>query len=194
LQEQSIDLSKEKFAVYVPSGPAPKNGYGLLVFIPPWPEPTRPNFWRAPLDRHALIFVAAGYSGNGESLLDRPVPLALRAYENVRAEQRSGRAGVYVGGLAGGSKAARVTALAYPDVFRGALLNAGSEPIGGEEGIYLPPADLFRKFQQSRLVYITGESDEVGPREENGSRKSMREWCVFNNDFPRSAKHTPALP
>jgi len=188
LQEQSIDLSKEKFAVYVPSGPAPKNGYGLLVFIPPWPEPTRPNFWRAPLDRHALIFVAAENSGNEVSILDRRLPLALLAYENVRAQHPIDPARVYVGGLSGGSKAALVTALAYPDVFRGALLNAGSEPIGGEEGIYLPPSDLFRKFQQSRLVYITGESDEVGQREETVSRKSMREWCVFNIELKRARR------
>ena len=59
---------------------------------------------------------------------------------------------VYVGGLSGGSRAAEMTALAYPDVFRGALLNAGSDPIGGEAGIYLPPAELFRRFQETKLV------------------------------------------
>jgi len=186
LQEQSIDLSKEKFAVYVPSGPAPKNGYGLIVFIPPWSELTRPNRWRPTLDRHALIFVAAENSGNDATILDRRLPLTLLAYENVRAQYPIDVARVYVGGLSGGSKAALVTALAYPDVFRGALLNAGSEPIGGEEGIYLPTADLFRKFQQSKLVYISGESDEVGQREDTVSRASMRKWCVFNIEVKRA--------
>src|SRR5215475_7133275 len=69
LKEQSIDLSKEKFSVYVPARAAPANGYGLLVFIPPWSEPTRPNVWRPPLDRHALIFVAAENSGNEATIL-----------------------------------------------------------------------------------------------------------------------------
>ena len=40
-------------------------------------------------------------------------------------------------------------------------MNAGSDPIGGEVGIYLPPAELFRRFQETKLVYVTGESDEL---------------------------------
>jgi hypothetical protein len=60
-----------------------------------------------------------------------------------------------------------------------ALLNAGSDPIGGEAGIYLPPADL--KFQeQMRLIYVTGDADEVNMRDDEVSRSSMKDWCVFN--------------
>jgi hypothetical protein len=73
-----------------------------------------------------------------------------------------------------------MTALAYPDVFHGALLNAGSDPIGGEAGIYLPPAELFHRFQQTRLVYVTGESDELNLRDDQISRGSMRDWCVLD--------------
>src|SRR5579871_6131869 len=35
LREQTVDLSRESFAVYVPRAGAPPEGYGLLVFIPP---------------------------------------------------------------------------------------------------------------------------------------------------------------
>src|SRR5215470_9200617 len=57
LREQPIDLSKESFAVYVPSGAPPKDGYGLLVFISAGKEAVHPKRWRPPLDRHGLIFV-----------------------------------------------------------------------------------------------------------------------------------------
>ena len=59
-------------------------------------------------------------------------------------------------------------------------MNAGSEPIGGERGMYLPPADLFRKLQEIRVVYVTGESDERNLRDDQISRASLKEWCVLN--------------
>jgi pimeloyl-ACP methyl ester carboxylesterase len=180
LQEQAIHLSKETFALYVPAGPPPKNGYGLLVFVAPWSQPTRPKRWRPPLDRHGLIFVAAANSGNEVSIYDRRLPLALLAYENVREQYPLDPSRVYVGGLSGGSRVAEIAALAYPDVFRGVLLNAGSDPIGGEQGIYLPPGDLLRKFQTTRLVYITGGEDETNTLDDQVSQKSMKEWCVFD--------------
>lgn len=180
LREQPLDLAKEKFAVYLPAGAPPKSGYGLLVFIAPWAEATRPQVWRPPLDRHGMILVSAANSGNEVTILDRRLPLALLAYENVRARYPIDPNRVYIGGLSGGSRAAEVTALAYPDIFRGALLNAGSDPIGGERGIYLPPADLFGKFQETRLVYITGEHDELNLHDDELSRASMRDWCIFD--------------
>lgn len=188
LREQPVDLSQEKFAVYVPGGPPPKDGYGLLVFVAPWPEATEPRRWRPPLDRHGLIFVAAANSGNETSLLDRRLPLALLAYENVRARYPIDPKRVYIGGLSGGSRVAEMTALGYPDVFRGVLLNAGSDPIGGEQGIYLPPADLFQKFQETRLVYVTGDNDELNRDDDLISRQSMKDWCVFSVEVTRAPR------
>ncbi len=180
LADQPIDLAQEKFAVYVPAGAPPPGGYGLLVFVSPGPDAPEPRRWRPPLDRHGLIFVSAAHSGNEASVLERRLPLALLAYENVRARYRIDPSRVYVGGLSGGSRVAEVAALAYPDVFRGTLLNAGSEPIGGERGIYLPPADLFRRFRRTRLVYVTGEDDPGNLEDDQISQASMKEWCVFD--------------
>ena len=36
--EYTIDLAAEHFAVYVPPATPPSRGYGLLVFVPPWPD------------------------------------------------------------------------------------------------------------------------------------------------------------
>ena len=193
LAEQAIDLTQERFAVYVPEGAPPSSGYGLLVFVAPWPQATEPRRWRPPLDRHRLILVSAARSGNEVGVLERRLPLAILAYENVRLRYPIDPERVYVGGLSGGSRVAQMAALAYPDVFRGALLNAGSEPIGGERGVYLPPADLFRRFQQTRLVYVTGEKDEDNLDDDQVSQASMRQWCVFDVEvqIARGLGHEP---
>ena len=193
LVEQQIDLSTERFSVYVPAGDPPPQGYGLLVFVAPWQEASRPRRWRPPLDRHGIVFVAAAGAGNGEAILDRRLPLALLAWENVRVRWPIDPERTYVGGMSGGARVAEAVALAYPDVFRGALLHAGSDPLGGEAGHYLPPADLFRRFQATRLVFVTGAHDEENLDADRVSRSSMHEWCVFDVavERPRRLAHEP---
>ena len=181
-RQQPIDLSGEKFLVHVPDDAPPAQGYGLLVLIPPWPQASLPKDWSGVLDRHNLIFVTAANSGNEAGLLDRRVPLALLGYENVRSRYPIDANRVYVGGMSGGSRVALRVALAYPEVFRGALLNAGSDPIGGDE-VSLPPVDLLHRFQEStRLVSLTGARDEVNMHNDLLSQKSLRSWCVFDFD------------
>ncbi|MGH8221107.1 MAG: hypothetical protein ACREUT_21445 [Steroidobacteraceae bacterium] len=180
LREQPVDLAKERFMIYVPRGPSRAAGYGVLVFVPPWSQPALPAGWSVPLDRHQLIFVSAANSGNDASVYDRRVPLAVLAYENIRRLYRIDPQRVFVGGMSGGSRAALIAALAYPDIFQGALLDAGSDVIG-EHGIRLPPAELFHLFQEStRLAYTTGERDEFNVHADLLSEESMRNWCVFN--------------
>ncbi|HEX5124864.1 MAG TPA: hypothetical protein VFV97_16595, partial [Rhodanobacteraceae bacterium] len=177
---EPLDLADERFVVYVPEGPPPASGYGLLVFIPPWPEAALPKDWPHVLDRHGMIFVSAARSGNDADTLDRRIPLALLAYENIRRRYPVDANRTYVGGLSGGSRVALRVALAYPDLFRGALLNAGSDPLGGD-GITLPPADLFKRLQDStRLVFLTGDRDEVNLHNDIVSRQSLKDWCVFD--------------
>jgi predicted esterase len=181
-RQQPIDLSGEKFLVHVPDGAPPAHGYGLLVFIPPWPQASLPKEWFGVLDRHALIFVTAANSGNEAGMLDRRVPLALLGFENVRSRYPIDANRVYVGGMSGGSRVALRVALAYPDVFRGALLNAGSDPIGGDE-VSLPPVDLLHRFQEStRLIFLTGARDEINMHNDLLSQTSLRSWCMFDFD------------
>jgi pimeloyl-ACP methyl ester carboxylesterase len=177
---EPLDLAQERFVVYVPQGEPPPGGYGLLVFVPPWPEAALPKDWAHVLDRRGMIFVSAARSGNDADTLDRRIPLALLGYENIRRRYPLDANRTYVGGLSGGSRVALRVALAYPDLFRGALLNAGSDPLGGG-GIALPPADLFKRFQDStRLVFLTGDRDEVNLHNDLVSRQSLRDWCVLD--------------
>ena len=179
LKDQPVDLAQERFSVYLPAGTPPPGGYGLLVFVAPWAAATEPNRWRSALDRHGLILVSMANAGNEASLLERRLPLALLAWANVTARWPVDAERVYVGGMSGGSRVAEVTALAYPDVFRGALLNAGSDPVGGEKGIYLPPADLMKRFQASRLVLVTGSEDELNLQDDRLARASLEAACAF---------------
>jgi dienelactone hydrolase len=181
LGTQAIDLAKEKFALYVPSH-APTHGFSLLVFIPPWSEARVPAQWTSTLERHGTIFVSAANSGNDANVLDRREPLALLAAINVMRRYPVDAQQVFVGGFSGGARVALRLALGYPDVFRGALLNSGSDAIGNAE-MPLPPAYLFRQFQDSaRIVYVTGEHDDLRLAEDARSRKTMEEVCVFGVD------------
>ena len=129
-----------------------------------------------------MIFVSAARSGNAENVFERRVPLALLAADNVMAQYPVDPQHVYIGGFSGGARVALRIALGYPDLFRGAMLNAGSDPIGTRE-IPLPPRDLFLKFQSTtRIVYVTGERDDAPAADDMISERSLHRWCVLNTD------------
>ncbi|HEV2676924.1 MAG TPA: hypothetical protein VGV37_20520 [Aliidongia sp.] len=177
---QAIDLAHEKFTLYVPAD-APPHGYALMVYVSPWPGSAVPDRWAPVLDQHGMIFVSAANAGNDANVLDRRAPLALLAAHNVMARYPVDPQQVFVGGFSGGSRVALRLALAYPDLFQGALLDAGSDPIG--EALPPPPIDLFRRFQErARLVYLTGERDDFHIAEDRRSRTSMQDWCIFAID------------
>jgi hypothetical protein len=177
--ERSIDLAHEQFGVYVPST-RPRDGYAVLVFIPPWEGAWLPSGWASAFDRHGMIFVTAANSGNAAGVLDRREPLALLAAHNIMQRYQVDPARVYIGGYSGGARVALRIALGYPDLFRGALLNAGSDPIGTAE-IPLPPVELMHEFQEStRVVYLTGRDDKQHVEMDAHSQRSLQAWCVFD--------------
>src|SRR6202789_2489228 len=69
LRPQAIDLTQERFSVYVPAQ-RPSRGYALLVFIPPWEDARLPPAWAPVLDENGVIFVSAAKSGNEENVID----------------------------------------------------------------------------------------------------------------------------
>lgn len=181
LRGQPIDLAKERYSIYVPDRPhSPSGTYSLLVFIPPWPRAEVPRQWIPTLNRYNTILVTAANSGNEAPTTDRREPLALLATHNTMAQYPVDPQRVYISGFSGGARVALRLALGYPDLFHGALLNAGSDPIGTTD-VPLPPADLFRRFQEStRLVYLTGERDEENLIRDMNSRRSLHKWCVYD--------------
>lgn len=195
LSDQSIDLKDERFTVYVPPE-KPAAGYGVLVFVPPWPEARLPPAWAAVLDRFGVIFVSAAHSGNDASVIGRREPLALLGLRNVAARYPVDEHRVWVGGFSGGARVALRLALGYPDAFRGALLNAGSDALG-EGAPPIPPSDIFARFQAtSRLVYVTGREDAVALEKDAASLRSLKARCVLGGvqQVSAFASHQPADP
>ena len=84
----------------------------------------------------------------------------------------------WVGGFSGGARAALAAALAFPEVFAGALLDAGSDPIGQSPNA-LPAAALLTRFQASRIVYLSGSEDTVNIEMDAASLRSLRRHCAF---------------
>lgn len=179
LREYPLDLPREKYVRFVPAKQPPQ-GYSLLVFIEPWKFAGVPRDWISVLDRHGVIFITAEQSGNTEGVYERRIPLALIAAYNVARQYTVDPQRVFIGGMSGGSRVAERMALAYPDVFRSALLHSSSDPIGTAE-VPLPAPELLRRFQDStRLVYITGENDAPNIEKDEASRASLRDWCAFD--------------
>ncbi len=180
IRDQPIDLAQERFALYVPPK-APPGGYALLVFVPPWNEAKVPPEWIATLQKQGVILVTAANIGNDANVLDRREPVALLAAYNTMSRYRVDPRRVYVGGFSGGSRVALRLALGYPDLFRGVLLDAGSDVIG--EQIPLPPRDLLYQFQTAtRVVYLTGQRDAFHQDADRESRHSLQAWCLSDID------------
>ncbi len=178
LPQQSILIEQEHFDFYLPAGVAPAAGYGLIVFIAPYDEAPIPFAWRKVFDRHGIIYVAARKSGNDHNMIGRRIPLALHAYENITKRFQIDPERVWVSGFSGGSRTAMRVALYYPDIFRGAILNSGSDPFG-TAGISVPPSDLFQLFRaRSRIVLVTGTEDEFVKLEDSKMRTAASSLCV----------------
>ena len=180
LREQPLDPAQEHFILHVPPTGA-EGGYALLVFMPPWQQAKIPPGWDEVLDRLGVIYVSAAKSGNEEIVMARRIPLALIAAANVMARYHVDPHKVFVGGFSGGSRVAEKLALGFPDLFRGALLDAGSDR-AGESDLPLPPDDLLAQFQEnSRLVLVTGENDSINLRLAADGAKSLDQICQFGH-------------
>lgn len=176
LAAEPIDLAKERFRVFLPDrhGPA---GYGLIVFIPPWEDDRVPAGWADVLQRAGFILATAQHSGNSQTLLGRRLPLAILAAYNIERHFPVDLNRVYVAGFSGGARAAFRVALAYPDVFRGGILDAGSDAPGAAT-LPLPSPPLFDAFRGgSRLVFVTGESDAALRMNDARTIDALAELC-----------------
>lgn len=175
--EQTVDLSRERYDVWVPET-RPERGYGLLVFVSPMPRWELTRDWKKELDRAGIIYAAARNSGNTENVYERRIPLALHAFENIRARYPVDAERVYISGFSGGSRTAVRIAAAYADVFHGALLVGGAKVIG-EEDFAPPPAELMDLLQRRmRLVYSTGGNDTPNRVLDARGRQEMKKRCV----------------
>ncbi len=151
LEGQPLDLAKERFSLYVPRE-SPPQGYALLVFVSPYEDARIPLDWISALDRRGMIFVTAARSGNAADVFDRREPLALLSAVNVVSRYAIDPQRIYVAGFSGGARVAEHLAIGYPDLFRGGLLLAGSDP-RGRRASATAPRRYFCPLPRSRAAW-----------------------------------------
>jgi predicted esterase len=172
-----IRIGDERFTVYRPIR-RPPAGYGVLVFIPPSDSGDVPSAWFDVLDREGIIVVSAERSGNQRDIFARRIPLALSAVYAVQRRYPVDATRTYIGGFSGGSRVALRMILAYPDIFAGAVLNAGSDPIGTLENPLPSPERMAVLQHRTHIVMVTGASDEANIAKDMEAKASLAKWCV----------------
>ncbi len=172
---EEIDLAEERSHVLMPrveaaAEPAAKP-WGLFVFIHPGGDGRLHRPWLDVLARHRLIWIGPDEAGNDRDPWSR-VRLALQAAHSM-CERYPGidRRRVYVAGVSGGGRIASITAMLWPDVFRGGVYMVGSNyfrhiPSPAQPDAYYRatfPRPRGKAFEltrdRSRHVLLTGEQD-----------------------------------
>lgn len=200
--EQTLAAAEERYDLFVPGLPAGER-YGLLVFVSPFDGFALPQGWADVLAREGLVLLSARGSGNGQDMLERRVPLALNGYGYAVRHLPIDPERVYIAGFSGGGRTAQLVGVAWPDVFRGILTFAGSDPFG-ETAVAPPPRELLRLLQtRTRIVQATGTADEVNIAIDSRTRRSMAALCLANvvhvdqprlgHGLPRAAGFAKAL-
>ena len=176
LRSSPIDPKDEKFGLYVPTK-QPKHGFGLIVWVSPLDSAGIPPGWPEILEERGVIFVTAARSGNYTSPIGRRVPLALTAAANVLRNYPVDPDRIWIAGFSGGARIAERIALAYPDVFSGAILDGSSDKLGSA-GLPLPPRkNLERLLGRMSIVISTGGADEFNTRDVKRLESSLKSHC-----------------
>jgi predicted esterase len=123
---QIYETAKEKFFIVVPAeyenGAA---GWGLMLWCNAGRGGRMPEQLEALLATKKLIGVGAYDAGNDRGVAVR-IGLALDAVHNLRQRYTLDEKRTYLAGVSGGGKVAQMAAMAYPDVFDGAICCAGA--------------------------------------------------------------------
>ena len=171
-----IDPKDERFGLYVPRQ-KPDRGYALLVWVSPLDGAGMPPGWEAILERSGVIFVTAARSGNLTSPIGRRFPLALIAAANVPRHYPVDPNRIWIAGFSGGSRIAERLALAYPDVFSGAILDGSSDEIGSADVALPTRVNFERLLDRTAIVLSSGEKDSVNVDSAWKVASSLRRHC-----------------
>jgi predicted esterase len=152
-----VDAAKERFLVAVPPR-MPLGGYGLFVYISPFDTPDLPPGWTEQVSAAGMIAVSAARSGNYRGAFIRRAPLALMGVQAVMRRYQVNPSHVVIAGFSGGSRVALKLALAYPELFKGALLDAGTDVLGTAD-LPRPPDAQLAMVRTTRFAILAGVND-----------------------------------
>lgn len=194
VRDQDIATGEERYDVFVPDAAGDGEPLGLLVYVSPGDRFRLPSGWGKVLERERLVLVAARNSGNSRNMVGRRVPLALHGHGLATRRYRIDPERVYIAGFSGGGRVAQLVAFAYPDVFRGVLMFAGSDPFG-EGAVPPPPRELMEQVQSRlRVVQSTGLADSVNIAIDSRMRRDMERMCIRNVDVVDQPRLGHGLP
>lgn len=183
-----LDLSRESYEVIVPRSYKKEVPHGLFIWISPNDKCALPADWEKVLADRRLIFIGALRSGNNREVFSR-MQLAITANDQMRQLYNIDPERVYVSGHSGGSRVASMLAVAYADMFSGAVCFMGVNfffPTQGKDGTlyearYIPHPEIATLAQaESRIVLVTGDKDF-----NQDNTKAIYEQGFQANDFKR---------
>ncbi len=141
------DVTKEQFEVFIPASYDGELPFGLFVFLSKDDNGAPPKEWLPILEKNKLIYIGPYKANNFER---RQVSMGLDAVHYANKEYYIDPNRIYVGGFERGALGACGLALAYPDVFTGALVQSGG---GYCMELRLPPNKTIKpKFQPIDLA------------------------------------------
>ena len=161
------DVTKEKFRIVVPKTYTHAAKWGLFVYINADDGAALPGGYEAALEKHKLLAISAYKCGNPRNIFDR-FRLAIDANFNMTRRFNIDPARVYVSGFSGGARTASMVAVAYADLFSGAIPLCGvnfyteipSEPGKHWPVSYIPVNEALKIAKPGgRYVFVTGEKD-----------------------------------
>ncbi len=164
---RALDLSQERYEVIVPRSYKTDVPHGLFIWISPNDQCALPVDWEKVLADEKLIFIGALKSGNTRETMDR-MQLAITANDQMRQAYNVDPSRVYISGHSGGSRVASMLAVAYADMFTGAVCFMGVNfffPTKAKDGTmyearYIPHPEIATLAQnESRIVLVTGSKD-----------------------------------
>lgn len=170
-----LDLSKERYFIFVPSGYTGKEPYGLVVYTSPGKEMTElPAGWKAVLERRKLLLLAAQSAGNDRDSASR-CGLAVLGATIIKQKYSIDPQRVYAAGFSGGARISGQLGFYHPDIFHGTIQACGADfyeavpqahPVPKETtalGLYgvikVTPEEVEQAKPSTRFVFITGPKD-----------------------------------
>jgi predicted esterase len=161
------DVKNEKFKLIIPKSYVPAAKWGLFVFINADDSPGIPGEYEPILERRKLIAIAPYKAGNNRNIFDR-FRLAVDAAVNLQKPLAIDSTRIYVSGFSGGARVSSMLAVAYADLFSGAIPLCGvnfyteipSEPGKHWPVGYIPVKEALAIAKpKGRYVLVTGEKD-----------------------------------
>lgn len=163
----AYDVKNEKFRIWIPASYKHADPWGLFIYISAGNGPSIPGSYLPLFEKRKILAVSAHRSGNSRNIIDR-FRLAIDADFNMRKRFNIDPKRVYLSGFSGGARTASMLAVAYSEVFSGAIPLCGVnfyKNIPGESGRYwplgyLPTKQAIRTAKAGgRYVLMTGEND-----------------------------------